>query len=216
MELYEQRTGPQQYGGTIGDNAFIGTCHYGNGGGGAIYNSKQYNYTECMCNKFHKYGILWDSLYVEYYIDDVVYWAQGNTPSILQSMNYTAFHAPFFWIINSAIGGNYQQQLINESTFPLHLDLDYVRVYQSTVPVVKNPRAQYTPRAFVLVNPSSAQLKVYDLTGKLVADYTGKVRMMRAGENALKALPIVQSSNVYVARLYDNGRCQSQRFVTTR
>jgi beta-glucanase (GH16 family) len=214
MELYEQRTGPQQYGGTAGDNCFIGTCHYGMGG--PIYNSKQNNYSDCLCKSFHKYGILWDSLYVEYYFDDVVYWAQGNTPSILQSDNYTAFHAPFYWIINSAVGGNYQGQNINQSTFPLHMDLDYVRVYQKSVPVVKNPREHIAPHSFALVNPSSAQFKVYDLTGKLVADYTGKVRMMRAGENALKALPVVQSSNVYVARLFDNGRYQSQRFVTTR
>jgi beta-glucanase (GH16 family) len=217
MELYEQRTGPQQYGGTPGDNAFIGTCHYGQGG--AIYNSKQYNYSGCLCTQFHKYGILWDSLYVEYYFDDVAYWgpsASTNTPSILQSVNNTAFHAPFFWIINSAIGGNYQGQNINESTFPLHMDLDFVRVCQKSVTVVKNPRAQYTPRAFALVNTSSAQLKVFDLKGKLVADYTGKVRMMRAGDNALKALPLAQSNNVYVVSLYDNGKCQSQRFVTTR
>jgi beta-glucanase (GH16 family) len=214
MELYEQRTGPQLYGGTPGDNCFIGTCHYGTGG--PIYNSKQYNYSEPLNLKMHKFGILWDSLFVEYYFDDVLYWGPPNTPSILQSTNNTAFHAPFYWIINSAIGGNYQGQNINQTTFPLHMDLDYVRVYQKGVPVVKNPRGHVTPQSFALVNPSSAQLKVYDLAGKLVADYTGKVRMMRAGENALKALPTVLSTNVYVARLYDNGRCQSQRFVTAR
>ena len=211
MELYEQRTGPQQYGGTAGDNCFIGTCHYGTGG--PIYNSKQYSYTGCLCTQFHKYGILWDSLYVEYYFDDVVYWAQGQTPSILQSTNNTAFHAPFYWIINSAIGGDYQGQNINQSTFPLHMDLDYVRVYQSTVPVVKNPRGHTAPQSWALVNPSTAQLRVYDLSGKLVADYTNKVRQMKCGANVMKTMPATLSNGAYVVRLVDNGKAVSQRFV---
>ena len=210
MELYEQRTGPQTYGGTIGDNCFIGTCHYGNGGGGAIYNSKQYNYTECMCNKFHKYGILWDSLYVEYYIDDVLYWGPPNTPSILQSTNYTAFHSPFYWIINSAVGGDYQGQQINQSTFPLHMDLDYVRVYQKSVSV-KRP-----VRSFSLVNPSMAQLKVFDVNGRLVADYSTRVRMMTPGDNMLKVLPAALSNGAYIVRCSDGSRFLSQKMVTVR
>jgi beta-glucanase (GH16 family) len=215
MELYEQRTGPQLYGGTAGDNAFIGTCHFGTGG--PIYNSKQYNYTECLCNKFHKYGILWDSLSVKYYFDDVVYWGPPNTPSILQGNNYTAFHAPFYWIINSAVGGNYQGQNINQSTFPLHMDIDYVRVYQKGVGVVNSDiKRQQTLRAFTLVNPSTAQLKVYDLSGRLVADYSSKVRQMKVGDNVMNMMPSVLRGGAYVVKLTDNGVSTARKLVATR
>lgn len=214
MELYEQRTGPQLYGGTPGDNAFIGTCHYGTGG--AIYNSKQFNYTECLCNKMHKYGLLWDSAYVEYYFDDVLYWGPPNTPSINQSNNFTAFHAPFYWIINSAVGGNYQGQNILQSTFPLHMDLDYVRVYSKDVSVIRSARQQQALQSFTLVNPSSAQLRVYDVSGKMVADYTNAVRRMKAGGNAMKSIPATLSNGAYIVRLFDNGKSVSQRLVTAR
>ena len=216
MELYEQRTGPQTYGSSPGDNCFIGTCHYGNGGGGAIYNSKQYNYTGCLCTQFHKYGILWDSLYVEYYFDDQVYWAQGQTPSILQSTNFTAFHAPFYWILNSAVGGNYQGQNINQSTFPLHMDLDYVRVYQKSVKNIVYEKRQEVARAFTLVNPSSAQLKIYNMQGRMIADYTDRVRRMAPGENAAKAVPSALSNGAYIVRLLDNGKTASHRLVTAQ
>jgi beta-glucanase (GH16 family) len=234
MELYEQRTcgcvvganAAQPVPAVAGDDEFIACCHYGNPDGSPNYNSCQHNYPSCLCGGYHKYAVLWDSLHVEYYFDDTLFWGTnypgkvGNntftTPSILQSTNTVAFHAPFYWIINVAVGGAYQGQNIDQTIFPTHMDLDYVRVYQSTVPVVKNPREHITQQSFALVHPSSAQLKVYDLTGKLVADYTGKVRMMQAGDNALKALSSSQSSNVYVVRLYDNGRCQSQRFVTAK
>jgi beta-glucanase (GH16 family) len=232
MELYEQRTSPntvtanapQPVPAVAGDNEFIACCHYGLNG--PSYHSCQHNYSKALNDRFHTYAVLWDSTHVEYYWDDTLFWGpnfpglvNGNTfttPSINLSENIVAFHAPFYWIINVAVGGAYQGQNIDPTIFPTHMDLDYVRVYQSTVPVVKNPREHLTPQSFALVHPSSAQLKVFDLTGKLVADYTGKVRAMRAGDNALKALPLTQSSNVYVVSLYDNGRCQSQKFVTTR
>ena len=229
MELYEQRTGTQQEGGSCypsapGDNLFIGTCHYGNGGGGAIYNSCAHDYGKCLCDGFHKYGILWDTTNVKYYFDDVQFWGPNlpsgcGTPSITQSVNQVAFSAPFFWIINSAIGGNYQGQNIDQSSFPLHLDLDYVRVYQrGFVPtgVIVNGVNHMPLRSCALVNPATAQLKVYDVSGKVVADYSSALRQMKTGDKVMNLLPSTLPNGVYVARLYDGGRYLSQRFVTAK
>jgi beta-glucanase (GH16 family) len=106
MELYEQRTGTWSIAGTVGDNVFIGTCHF-RGSSGVSYNSKQYVNNEGLYVNYHLYGILWDSAFVEYYFDDKVYWPRTQTPNINQSFNFEAFHNPHFFIGNIAIMGNY-------------------------------------------------------------------------------------------------------------
>jgi beta-glucanase (GH16 family) len=230
IELYEQRTcscivnanAAQPVPAVAGDNEFIACCHYGVNGG-ASYHSCQHNYPKALTDRFHTFGCLWDTNYVKYYFDDTMFWGPNfptagfSTPSITNANNQVAFSSPFYWIINAAVGGAYQGQNIDQSIFPTHMDLDYVRVYQrNATSGVYNGIKKVVLPSFALVNPSSAQLKVFDLKGQLVADYTGKVRMMQAGDNALKALPLALSSNVYVVRLYDNGKCQSKRFMAAR
>ncbi|HUI91654.1 MAG TPA: glycoside hydrolase family 16 protein [Chitinivibrionales bacterium] len=232
MELYEQRTcscivpanAAQPVPAVAGDDEFIACCHYGINGAPS-YHSCQHNYPTALTDRYHTYGVLWDTTYVKYYFDDTLFWgpnypsAQFTTPSITTPDNAVAFRSPFYWIINVAVGGAYQGQNIDASIFPTHMDVDYVRVYQRNAPTigVKNDFRYHAPKpsSFVLADPSAAQLKVYDLRGKLVADYTSKVRAMQKGENALKALPAV-GANAYVVRLFDNGNWQSQKYVATR
>ncbi|HMD68689.1 MAG TPA: T9SS type A sorting domain-containing protein, partial [Chitinivibrionales bacterium] len=71
-------------------------------------------------------------------------------------------------------------------------------------------------RTCALVNPATAQLKVYDLSGKVVADYSSMLRRMKAGDKVMNMLPATLPNGVYVARLYDGGRYLSQRFVTAQ
>jgi beta-glucanase (GH16 family) len=232
MELYEQRpsnavvaaNAPQPVPAIVGDNEFIGTCHYGVNGG-ASYHSCQKNYARCLCDGFHTYGVLWDSTHVEYYFDDTLYWAatplypsaQFVTPNINLPENKLAFHSPFFWIMNVAVGGAYQGQNINNAIFPTKMLIDYVRVYQNGVitAVDKDVREQAL-HSFALVNPATAMLKVYDLSGKLVADYSSKVRQMKTGDHVMKMLPSTLSNGAYVVRLTDNGLSTTSRLVTAR
>jgi beta-glucanase (GH16 family) len=233
MELYEQRTcscivpanAPQPVPAVAGDNEFIACCHYGVNGG-ASYHSCQHNYAKPLTDRFHTYGVLWDTNYVKYYWDDTLFWgpnyptAAFTTPSLTLAANQVAFSSPFYWIINAAVGGAYQGQVIDVSIFPTHMDLDYVRVYQRNVPpsTVKNDFRYHAPKTFglVLANPSTAQLKVYNLNGKLVADYTNKVRGMKAGDNVMKILPSTLSNGAYVARLTDNGLSTASKIVTAK
>ena len=116
MELYEQRpsdsivnaNAPQPVPATIGDNEFIASCHYGVNGAPS-YHSCQHNYSTCLCDGYHTYGLLWDSTHVEYYFDDTLFWGTNfpivnatdfGTPSITQAANWDAFHSPFYWTIN--------------------------------------------------------------------------------------------------------------------
>ncbi len=232
MELYEQRTcacvvganAAQPVPAIAGDDEFISCCHYGVNGG-ASYHSCQHNYPKCLCDRFHTYGIFWDSTDVHYYFDDTLFWgpnipsAQFTAPDINQAANEAAFHNPFFWIINVAVGGAYQGQNIDNTIFPTHMDLDYVRVYQAGGTKVANSDFSYhAPRAsaLVLVNPSTAQLKVYDLRGQLVADYSNKVRQMKAGDNVMKTISAMLSRGAYVVRLVDNGKSFSQNLVSMK
>ena len=238
MEIYEQgpsdtivtATQPQPVPAIIGDNEFIACCHYavnsGPYGGAPSYHSCQHNYSTCLCDGYHKYGLLWDSAHVEYYFDDTLYWGPDfpivngtdfGTPSINLPENTVAFHSPFYWIINIAIGGNYQGQNINTAIFPTKMLIDYVRVYQKGVVGVNSDiRRQQTLHSFALVNPSTAQLKVYDLSGKLVADYSSKVRQMKTGDNLMKMVPSTLSNGAYVVKLTDNGASASRMLVTAR
>lgn len=231
MELYEQRTcscvvganAAQPVPAIAGDDEFIACCHYGINGGPS-YHSCQHNYSKCLCDRFHTYGILWDSTDVHYYWDDTLFWgpnfptAAFTTPSINTADNKVAFHNPFFWIINVAVGGAYQGQNIDNTIFPTHMDLDYVRVYQQggTQSAVRSDFRNHAPQSYALVNPSTAQLKVYDLRGQLVADYTNKVRQMNAGDNVMKMIPAMLSRGAYVVRLVDNGKSFSQNLVSMK
>jgi beta-glucanase (GH16 family) len=233
MEIYEQRPSnavvqanmPQPVPATMGDNEFIACCHYGVNGFPS-YHSCQHNYPTCLCDGYHKYGLLWDSTHVEYYFDDTLFWGQNypivdttnfGVPSITQAANWDTFHSPFYWIINVQIGGSYQGYNINNAIFPTKMLIDYVRVYQKgVVGVNKDTRKQQTLRPFSLVNPSTAQLKVYDLSGKLVADYSGRVRQMKPGDNIMKMVHSALPNGTYVVRLMDNGGVASRMLMTAR
>jgi len=229
MELYEARTGPQTetnpcseptVPNVAGDNCYISTCHYQQNGAASLH-CGQRNYGKCLCDGFHTYAILWDSSHVEYYFDDTLFWGPNfptghGTPDINQSYNFSSFHQPFYWIMNVAVGGSYQGNVINNAIFPQKMDVDYVRVYQKggTGIAVKDAQA-HAARPFALLNPAAAQLKVYDLQGRLIADFSGKVRAMKAGDDALKAASFM-THGVFVAKLSDGGKVRSQMFVSAK
>jgi beta-glucanase (GH16 family) len=233
MQLYEQRpsnalmraNSPQPVPPTVGDNEFIASCHYGVNSSPS-YHSLQYNYPSALSDRFHTYGLFWDSLHAEYYFDDTLFWGVDfpivngtnfGVPSITLPENFTTFHSPFSWVINVEVGGAYQGQNINREIFPTKMELDYIRVYQKEATYVgRCVKDQRGLQAFVLVNPSTAQLRIYDLSGKLVADFSSRLRSMRPGDAVMKVMEYGLQKGVYVARLIDNGRCVSRKFVEAR
>ena len=234
MELYDQRPSdavvqppsPQPIPATIGDNEFIASCHYAGVNGSPSYHQMQHNYSNCLYDGYHTYGLLWDSTHVEYYFDDTLYWGRDfpimnatnfGTPSINLPENTVAFHSPFYWTINVQIGGAYQGYDIHNNIFPTKMLVDYVRVYQKgIVKTVNEDVKQQTSRLFTLINPSTARLTVYDLSGKLVADYSSNVRRMKPGDNAMNMTPSPLSNGVYVVKLIDNRVSASRILVTAR
>jgi beta-glucanase (GH16 family) len=227
MELYEQRpsnaivqaNAPQPVPAVLGDNEFIGTCHYGINGG-ASYHSCQRNYPKCLCDGFHTFGVLWDSTHVEYYFDDTLYWAktpiysdaQFVTPNINLPENKVAFHSPFFWILNVAVGGAYQGQNINNAIFPTKMLVDYVKVYQSGVSILNTPQKA----TLMLIRPETAQCRVYSINGKMLGDFSNQIHLMKKGDNVLTSLSGNLPRGVYIMKLTDNGVSTAERIMVTR
>ena len=227
MQLYEQRpsnslvqaNSPQPVPPAIGDNEFIACCHYGVNGAPS-YHCCQYNYPTALSDRFHTYGILWDSLHVEYYFDDTLFWGVNfpivnNTnfgvPSITLPENFTTFHSPFSWVINVAVGGAYQGQNINNAIFPTKMLVDYVRVYQKST-MVTNTQRKHAISGAALFNSSHTNVKLYDLKGSFVGDFSGLFRLVKydAGlfVNQIKSnIP----QGVYLARI-----SMGRHFVTEK
>ena len=86
-------------------------------------------YVNGATSSFHDYTLEWDENYLKWYVDDVHYFTYAND----QEGNHATwpFDQHFHLLLNIAIGGTWGgQQGIDNSIFPVRLEVDYVRVYQ--------------------------------------------------------------------------------------
>lgn len=98
---------------------------------GAHYagNSLGGDYNVATENDFHVYGVNWTASKIEYYVDDrtkpyFTYSPAQQTPA------EWPFNQPFFFILNVAIGGTWGgAKGVDNSIFPLTMEIDYVRVF---------------------------------------------------------------------------------------
>ncbi|HEV2319963.1 MAG TPA: family 16 glycosylhydrolase [Verrucomicrobiae bacterium] len=109
-------------------NNFVqGSLHSGNGDETAIYTFPAGQLT----SDFHTYLLDWEANSIQWYVDGQLYETQsGGAP----------FNAPFFLLMNVAVGGNYvgnpTTNSINAGTvFPQELQVDYVRILELTAPL---------------------------------------------------------------------------------
>ncbi len=109
----------------IHGSAHTETYNFQNNGqkGGTTYvNSTNIN--------FHNYILEWDEDYLKWYVDDVHYATFTND----QLGNYATwpFNQNFHLLLNIAIGGLWGgQHGIDNSIFPVQMEVDYVRVYEN-------------------------------------------------------------------------------------
>ena len=93
-------------------------------------------YLNGATSDFHNYILEWDEDYLKWYVDDMHYFTYAND----QEGNYATwpFDQRFHLLLNIAIGGTWGgQQGIDDSIFPVRLEIDYVRVYeQSAIPII--------------------------------------------------------------------------------
>lgn len=101
-----------------------GTYHYDNSG-----HAYEGDYKYVDPSEFHVYSVEWDSDEIRWYVDDVEYFSTDIGPT---SVSKEEFHAPFFILLNVAVGGDWPGSPDATTVFPATMIVDYVRVYKPT------------------------------------------------------------------------------------
>jgi beta-glucanase (GH16 family) len=107
------------------DDTWYGTIHwddsgYVHHGGNAIISNME---------NWHIYRIDWTDSYIRWFVDGTPYYdydISGNRESTEE------FHAPFFIILNVAVGGNWPKNPNDSTVFPQKMYVAYVRYYRWT------------------------------------------------------------------------------------
>jgi len=129
--------------GTFNNNASInnGTAHGpGYSGGSGISRAITLPFGETVYDDYHIYAMEWSENTIEFYVDGQKY--STVTPSSIPAGDQWVFNAPFFILLNLAIGGphtflgtpNPAQPFPNQD-----LVVDYVRVYQPAAATSATP-----------------------------------------------------------------------------
>ncbi|HEY1221007.1 MAG: glycoside hydrolase family 16 protein [Bryobacteraceae bacterium] len=106
---------------------------------GGVGTSATLPFGETVYDDFHIYAIEWAQDSIEFFLDGVSY--EKLTPASLPAGAKWVFNAPFFLILNVAIGspGAFLGTPDASVTFPQTMLVDYVRVYKSTTVAATTP-----------------------------------------------------------------------------
>ena len=79
-------------------------------------------------SEFHTYAIEWDTEKMVFLLDDQKYLTVQNEHKTTKEW---PFNDPMYLLLNVAVGGNWGgAKGVDESIFPIKMEVDYVRVYQ--------------------------------------------------------------------------------------
>jgi len=78
-------------------------------------------------NGFHIYAIDWTENKIEFFVDNKSVYVFAPT---IKNENTWPYNQPFYFIINTAVGGNFGGNSIDDSKLPQEFLIDYIRVYQ--------------------------------------------------------------------------------------
>ena len=200
-----------------------GTMHWDNNGH-VQYGST----TACDVSQYHVYAVEWDASGISWYVDTVRY-CTGN---IANNINNTgAFHAPFFILLNFAVGGTWPGNPDGTTVFPDTMFVDYVRVYAPGVaaaprgesglpeaPVLlqnfPNPCNPSATLRFALPRKSTVNLTVFDLLGRDVRTLVNGDE--EAGYHDVLFDGANLASGMYFYRLKAGGFIQTKELLLVR
>ncbi|HYO22828.1 MAG TPA: glycoside hydrolase family 16 protein, partial [Flavisolibacter sp.] len=109
-------------------NKSHGTLHYGPST--AAHGSKSSSYTlnsGHFYEQFHVFSMEWKQDQIKIYVDNNPFFTLNKAD--LGATPYP-FNAPFFFIFNVAVGGNWPGSPDANTTFPQRMIVDYVRIFQ--------------------------------------------------------------------------------------
>jgi len=105
-----------------------GTLHYG--ASSNTHGSKGSSYTlptGTFYDRFHVFSMEWKQDQIKLFVDDNLFFTLNKAD--VGSSPYP-FNAPFFFIFNVAVGGNWPGSPDATTTYPQRMIVDYVRVFQ--------------------------------------------------------------------------------------
>ena len=104
----------------------FGTMHWADANGQHAQFGGFYNSSSSLAAGFHTYAISRTATSIKWYVDRVQY-AEAN---IAGGINSTSeFQAPFFILLNVAVGGNFVGRPDASTVFPQQMQVDWVRVW---------------------------------------------------------------------------------------
>ncbi len=81
---------------------------------------------------YHEYALIWKETEMVFLIDGVEFFRFANEGTGPEAW---PFDQPFHLILNLAVGGNWGgKRGVDDSIWPQHMEVDYVRIYQSPKP----------------------------------------------------------------------------------
>ena len=114
----------EMIGGGENNSIVHGTAHWEENG--HTYQGGSHTHSEKLSNAFHTYAIEWNREQILWFFDGEQYYSL----SIYQDPAKSELHAPFFILMNIAVGGNWPGYPDETTEFPQTMKVDYVRVYQ--------------------------------------------------------------------------------------
>lgn len=120
----------EKVGGAGIENEIHGTVHWENQGQWANFGGST-NLSSNTTNQFHVYSIVWTSTTISWFIDgDTTPYHVIDTSPASGAAELDEFRRSFFLIMNVAVGGNWPGSPDATTSFPQHMIVDYVRVFQ--------------------------------------------------------------------------------------
>jgi len=109
-------------------NRVVGSIHWAqaDGSSGTVNNAYFLNSGDFSL-QFHVFSLVWQMNYVQIIVDGIPYMTATN--SSVTSGTWP-FNAPFFFIFNVAVGGDWPGSPDATTIFPQRMYVDYVRVFQ--------------------------------------------------------------------------------------
>ncbi|GAA5509071.1 glycoside hydrolase family 16 protein [Novipirellula caenicola] len=109
-----------------------GTLHFGDQWPKNASHTKHYELPiGTFADRFHVFTLEWEPDQIRWYIDGDLYQSQDHWHSAGQPFP-APFNKPFHLLLNLAVGGRFVGAPDSNTTFPLQLRVDYVRVYQKS------------------------------------------------------------------------------------
>lgn len=101
-----------------------GTVHYDDGGYDSSTGMKGLS-SGTYADQFHVYTLVWEKDQMSWYVDN-----QRFKTFTASSVNVYPFNAPFYFIMNVAVGGNWPGNPDETTEFPQEMIVDYIRVFE--------------------------------------------------------------------------------------